>query len=113
MNERLKELIEKTVKTTLLEHSTQFVAVGVESESLGKQTIHRIPIDFCEKFAHLIVKDCMLIFMQSEDANDAIGKIKEHFEMDEPKHWVEAIAERHPEIFDKMLADIFGHGDKK
>ena len=59
MNERIKELIEETVKTTLLEFSKEYVTVSVESEHLGRKIIERIPIEFCEKFAELIIKEVL------------------------------------------------------
>jgi hypothetical protein len=60
MNKRLKELIEETVKTTLLEHSTEYVIISTQSESLGVQHVLSIPIEFCERFAELIAKDCLI-----------------------------------------------------
>ena len=59
MNERIKELIEETVKTTLLEHSTEYVIISTQSESLGVQHVLSIPIEFCERFAELIISDCV------------------------------------------------------
>ena len=59
MNEQIKEIIEKTVKTTLLEFSTEYVTVSIESEELGVKTVQRIPIEFCERFAELIVRECI------------------------------------------------------
>ena len=59
MKTRVKELIEETVKTTLLEYSTEFVDVNIQSERLGIQTVHSIPVEFCEKFAELIIQECI------------------------------------------------------
>ena len=66
MNEKIKEIIERTVKTTLLEFATEYVTVSIESEELGEKTVQRIPIEFCERFAELIVKECL----------DAVNRIK-------------------------------------
>ena len=61
INERLGELIEETVRTTLLEFSTSYVNIGVydETKSTGSVTAHLIPVEFCERFAELIVRECM------------------------------------------------------
>jgi hypothetical protein len=82
MNKRLKELIEETVKTTLLEHSTEYVIISTQSESLGVQHVLSIPIEFCERFAQLIVEECANICYDNEYStpNKCAWKIEQHFE---------------------------------
>ena len=71
MNERIKELIKQTVAGTLLEFSTDYVQVTVESETYGQQIVQRIPMEFCEMFAELIINECMIV---ADLPNDVSGQ---------------------------------------
>jgi hypothetical protein len=86
MNKQIKEIIEKTVKTTFLEFSTEYVTVSIESEELGVKTVQRIPIEFCERFAELIVKECLDIvnrkeysYHEADPLWETAQLIKQHF----------------------------------
>jgi hypothetical protein len=61
MHHRIKELIEETVRTSLLEFSTNNVEVNIEDDT-KKQTVASIPVEFCEKFAELIINECLKCF---------------------------------------------------
>lgn len=73
MNERLKELVEETVKNTLLEFSEQSFVVDRTSEG-KKVEVARIPVEFCEKFAELIIRECIDICEQTHDTSN--GKMR-------------------------------------
>ena len=72
MNERIKQLWEQTAKTT-------------QGDSWEEQT------KFIEKFAELIVRECISIaqdraafdWAPPNDVNDIINEIKEHFGVEE------------------------------
>lgn len=88
MNENIKNLIEETVKTSLVEHSSSFIDIKMNDE-----TVISIPVEFCEKFAELVVKECLDIIDDERHNTDvllsyprensgvfnAIQNIKDHF----------------------------------
>lgn len=83
MNENIKNLIEETVKTSLVEHSSSFINIKMNDE-----TMVSIPVEFCEKFAELVVKECIKVIDPTDDLcsiaeevhrYQCVNMIKEHF----------------------------------
>jgi hypothetical protein len=58
MNEQLKKLVEKTVAQTTLEFSNKTVTITAEGRKGNLSTIE-IPVEFVEKFAELLIEECM------------------------------------------------------
>lgn len=58
MNEHIRELVNETIKQSLTEHSESTINVCMESDT-GVIVASKIPLEFVEKFAELVVKDCM------------------------------------------------------
>jgi hypothetical protein len=56
--EHVRRLVEETCRTTLLEFSTHRVDFNIIDDK-KKRTIASIPVEFCEKFAELIVNECV------------------------------------------------------
>lgn len=84
MNERIKELIEETLRTTLLEFSESYINVTIESESINR-TVASIPAEFCQKFAELIIRECVAVVGHFEYGPDgeqgefAMDVLRQHF----------------------------------
>lgn len=77
MKEKIKHLVEETVKNSIIEHSTSFVVVNiVNSDGTTSGATITIPTEFCEKFAELIIKECTDRISKWDTAHiDKNGKI--------------------------------------
>jgi len=63
MNERIRRLMEQAV-------------ISIDGQTFGKTYI---PDEFTEKFAELIVRECIELAGNHYDARGAVNDIKEHF----------------------------------
>ena len=72
MNERIKDMMKEATKTNLFEFASWEMTV---SEN-GKE--YNIPLEFCERFAELIVRECAEV-AADHDALDIYEEIREHF----------------------------------
>ena len=84
MNERIKELVEETVKKSLLEFETSFVNVSIDTNG-DDDYVCSIPTAFCEKFAELIIRECVAVVGHFEYGPDgeqgefAMDVLRQHF----------------------------------
>ena len=58
MNKRITELlIEETLNNNPIELSTSFFLIQITDDK-GIKTVARIPTEFCEKFAEVVIREC-------------------------------------------------------